>query len=57
MAAPVFDRHGAVAALCLTIPETRFQAATEARLARTLMQQAEQFSTALGWRGSASGAA
>jgi DNA-binding IclR family transcriptional regulator len=49
MAAPVFDRQGAVAALCLTIPETRFELATEARLARTLMQQAEQFSTALGW--------
>ncbi len=54
MAAPVFDRHGAVAALCLTIPEARFQATTEARLARTLLQQAEQFSTALGWLGDAS---
>jgi DNA-binding IclR family transcriptional regulator len=57
MSAPVFDRQGAVAALCLTIPETRFQATTEARLARTLMEQAAQFSAALGWRVGASPAA
>lgn len=57
MSAPVFDQQGVVAALCLTMPETRFQASTEARLARTLTQQAAQFSAALGWRGGASPAA
>jgi DNA-binding IclR family transcriptional regulator len=51
MAAPVFDRHGPVAALCLTIPEARFQAAAEGRLAQTLMQEAALFSASLGWLG------
>ena len=50
MAAPVFHATGVVAALCITVPESRFQASQEPRLARLLMEQAARFSAALGWR-------
>lgn len=50
ISAPVFNTDGVVAALCITVPDTRFQASMETRLARTLMQHAAQLSAALGWR-------
>jgi len=50
LSAPVFNSQGVVAALCITIPDTRFRPTMEARLARTLVQQAALFSAALGWR-------
>lgn len=53
LSAPVFNATGVVAALCITVPDTRFQAPMELRLARLLKQQAERFSAALGWRGGA----
>lgn len=51
LSAPVFNAEGVVAALCVTVPDSRFQDSMEKRIARTLVQQAAQFSTALGWRG------
>jgi DNA-binding IclR family transcriptional regulator len=51
LSAPVFDSTGVVAALCITLPDSRFQDGLEARLARTVKEQAARFSTALGWRG------
>ena len=56
MAAPVFNGSGVVAALCITLPESRFQGAMETRLARTLKEQAGRLSQALGWRGIAAAA-
>lgn len=53
ISAPVFNARGVVAALCITVPDTRFQDGMEARLSRLLKQQAERFSSALGWRGPA----
>lgn len=50
LSAPVFNSQGVVAGLCITVPSSRFQAPMEKRLARTLMQQADLFSAALGWR-------
>lgn len=49
--APVFNSTGVVAALCITLPESRYEPSMETRLARTLMRQAELFSVSLGWRG------
>lgn len=57
MSAPVFNADGVVAALCITVPEGRFQDSMEPRFARTLMQQAARFSAALGWRAEAARAA
>jgi DNA-binding IclR family transcriptional regulator len=51
ISAPVFNAQGAVAALCITVPDSRFDPATEMRLAGVLKQQAARFSHALGWRG------
>ncbi len=51
MSAPVFNASGVVAALCITIPDSRFQPEMEAKLSRILIRQAERFSHALGWRG------
>lgn len=53
LSAPVFGPGGVVAALCITVPDTRFEDAMEARLAALLTQQAARFSAALGWRGNA----
>ena len=47
---PVFDAQGVVAALCLTIPESRFNERLRPRLARVVGEQAQRFSTALGHR-------
>lgn len=49
--APVFNSSGVVAALCITLPESRFEARMEARLSRVLIEQARLFSQSLGWRG------
>lgn len=49
--APVFNSTGVVAALCITLPESRFDASMEVPLARALMKQADLFSASLGWRG------
>jgi DNA-binding IclR family transcriptional regulator len=50
--APVFRADGRViAALCLTIPQMRFEAVTEAHLARLLRRQAEALSRTLGFKG------
>lgn len=49
ISAPVFNAQGVVAALCITVPETRFQDGMEPRLAKLLRQQAERFSATLGW--------
>lgn len=51
--APVFNSTGVVAALCITLPESRYEATMEARLSRTLIAQADLFSASLGWRGPA----
>ena len=51
IAAPVFNPNGVVAALCITVPESRFTDTMEVRLARLLREQAARFSEALGWRG------
>lgn len=51
LSAPVFNAFGVVAALCITVPDTRFQPETEPRLAAVLKEQAARFSNALGWRG------
>ena len=48
MSAPVFDTNGVVAALCLTLPESRFDNAMEEPFALLLKTQAAQLSTALG---------
>jgi DNA-binding IclR family transcriptional regulator len=48
MSAPVFNAGGVIAALCLTLPESRFNPGMEARFARALMQQAARFTAALG---------
>lgn len=48
--APVFNSAGVVAALCITLPENRYEASMEAGLARTLITQADLFSASLGWR-------
>lgn len=50
ISAPVFNAQGVVAALCITLPDTRFTAAMEARLAKILMHQARRLSHALGMR-------
>ena len=57
MSAPVFDTSGVIAALCITLPESRFRPAMESRFARTLMEQAARFSATLGYRGAAPAAA
>ncbi|MBO9513957.1 MAG: IclR family transcriptional regulator [Variovorax sp.] len=49
--APVFNSNGVVAALCITLPDSRYKASMEVQLARTLMTQANLFSASLGWRG------
>lgn len=49
--APVYDNAGVVAALCITLPDSRYEDRMEARLARTLIEQARLFSASLGWRG------
>ncbi len=54
LSAPIFNAHGVVAALCVTVPDARFQAGMEARITRTLVRQAAQCSAALGWRAPAS---
>jgi DNA-binding IclR family transcriptional regulator len=56
MSAPVFKSTGVAAALCITVPDTRFQDAMEPKIARVLKQQAERFSSALGGRGLADAA-
>ncbi|RZA13514.1 MAG: IclR family transcriptional regulator [Lysobacteraceae bacterium] len=48
--APVFNSGGVVAALCITLPDSRYESAMESRLAQTLMAQADLFSASLGWR-------
>lgn len=50
ISAPVFGSDGVVAALCITVPESRFKPSMEAKLARVLMQQAGRFSATLGSR-------
>jgi DNA-binding IclR family transcriptional regulator len=50
ISAPVFDSTGVVAALCITVPDSRFQESMEARLAKVLREQAARLSHALGWR-------
>lgn len=52
ISAPIFDSSAVVGALCITLPESRFKPSMEARLARTLQQQAARFSATLGHRGS-----
>lgn len=51
LSAPVFNGSGVVAALCITVPDTRFKPAMEPKLAALLKDQAARFSSALGWRG------
>lgn len=53
ISAPVFNSAGVVAALCITLPDSRFQDGMEGRLAGILKTQAARFSDALGWRGQA----
>lgn len=55
--APVFNSSGVVAALCITLPDSRYEESMQPRLALALMRQAELFSASLGWRGHASQAA
>jgi len=50
MSAPVFDSSGVVAALCITLPEYRFDPKMTGQWARTLVEHASRFSYALGWR-------
>lgn len=56
MSAPVFNAGGVVAALCITVPDTRFVDRTEAQFAGALMKQAARFSATLGWRGAGAAA-
>lgn len=50
ISAPVFDRHGDVlGALCLTIPETRFDERKESTFAEAVMEQGRRLSAALGF--------
>ena len=50
ISAPVFDRNGNVlGALCLTIPETRFDDRKERSLAEVVMGQSHRISAALGF--------
>lgn len=56
IAAPIHNATGVTAALCLTLPDSRFEPAMEGRFASTLVQQAAQLSAALGWRGDGGGA-
>ena len=51
LAAPVFNASGVVGALCMTIPEARFDEARLSQLAHILMEQAGKFSWNLGHRG------
>jgi DNA-binding IclR family transcriptional regulator len=48
--APIFASHGVVAALCVTVPESRFKPSMESRIASALKKQAAHFSATLGWR-------
>jgi DNA-binding IclR family transcriptional regulator len=56
ISAPVCNGTGVVAALCITLPDSRFQKGMEARLAGILKDQAASFSAALGWRDAAAAA-
>ena len=51
ISAPVFNANGVVAALCITVPDSRFEERTEKPFASALVQQADQLSAALGYRG------
>lgn len=51
ISAPVFNSSGVVAALCITLPDSRFQEGMESRFAKILKAQAARFSDALGGRG------
>jgi DNA-binding IclR family transcriptional regulator len=51
--APVFNNGGVVAALCITLPDNRYEPAMEPKLAHALTTQARRFSLSLGWRGAA----
>jgi DNA-binding IclR family transcriptional regulator len=53
LSAPVFNSRGVIGALCITIPESRFQDSMTARLVRVLTEQAARFSATLGYRGPA----
>jgi DNA-binding IclR family transcriptional regulator len=48
ISAPVFNANGVTAALCVTLPDTRFHPEMEGELARIVMEQASQLSRALG---------
>jgi DNA-binding IclR family transcriptional regulator len=50
ISAPISSSNGVIAALCITIPESRFKPSTEPKLAGVLKQQAARFSTMLGAR-------
>ena len=51
ISAPVFNATAVQAALCITLPDSRFREGMEARLAGVLVQQAARLSATLGWRG------
>lgn len=51
LSAPIYNASGVIGALCLTVPESRFQESMTARLVRVLSDQASRFSTTLGHRG------
>jgi DNA-binding IclR family transcriptional regulator len=51
MSAPIFDSSGAIAALCLTLPDSRYASSMERRFARILKDQASRLSNTLGGRG------
>jgi DNA-binding IclR family transcriptional regulator len=50
ISAPVFGTNGVVAALCVTVPESRFKPSAETKIAGILKRQAALFSATLGWR-------
>jgi len=56
LSAPVFDRSGNVlAALCITIPDTRFDERKEKTFAAALLKQSRRLSAALGFSGDREG--
>jgi DNA-binding IclR family transcriptional regulator len=57
LSAPIFNSAGVIGALCLTIPDSRFDARKQPALARLLMDQAARLSFTLGHRGDVAPAA
>ena len=48
LSAPIFNAGGAIGALCITLPDSRFKDSMLPKLSRTLIEQASRLSSTLG---------